>query len=93
MVTIEITSPGIYPHSVGTRLTLNEEPLAWKGKYRVISTDEGKTLEVATPEPEQEEGELEALRREYEERFGEEPDGRWKVGRLRKALDASEEQG
>jgi hypothetical protein len=45
---IEITAGGIYDSNgkeipVGTELTVKEEPVAWSGRYRVVSSGKGKT--------------------------------------------------
>lgn len=45
---IEVTAAGIYNGKgqeipVGTELTVKKEPLAWAGRYRVLSDDKGKT--------------------------------------------------
>jgi len=94
MVTIEIIKGGIYgldgkAIEPGTTMELEREPTNWRGRYRVVSSDEGKTLEVATPEPTEEpedEHDIDELRAQYEEKFGEEPDGRWGEKRLLKEL-------
>lgn len=94
MVTVEITKPGIYgldgkPVAPGTKMELEREPTNWRGRYRVVSSDEGKTLEVATPDPAEEpedEHDIGELRAQYEAKFGEEPDGRWGEKRLLKEL-------
>lgn len=55
-VTIEITQRGVYQNgemvSVGEKLTMDAEPTGWVNKYRVVNSDEGKRMEVATPERE-----------------------------------------
>lgn len=44
---IEITARGIYGANgeipIGTEVTVKDEPLAWKGRYRVIGKTAGKT--------------------------------------------------
>lgn len=56
-VTIEITQRGVYHNGdmvpVGEKLTLESEPTGWVNKYRVVNTDVGKRMEVATPEQEE----------------------------------------
>lgn len=54
-VTIEITRRGVYQNGemvpVGEKLTMDAEPTGWVNKYRVVNADEGKRMEVASPEP------------------------------------------
>lgn len=46
-VRIQITGRGVYGGqgelAIGTELTLKTEPVAWKGRYVVLSDDAGKT--------------------------------------------------
>lgn len=52
---IQITAPGIFGADgeipVGTEFTLDEEPVAWAGRYVVLSTGKGKTA-VTNPKAE-----------------------------------------
>ncbi|MAF06190.1 MAG: hypothetical protein CME86_27740 [Herbaspirillum sp.] len=54
MKTIQITRPGVFRNgkdmvAVGTQLQVPNDFNGWPGKWIEVSSDEGKTLEVATP--------------------------------------------
>jgi len=51
---IEITRRGVYRGNgemlpIGTQVEVPDDFTGWANKYRVVSSDKGKTLEVATP--------------------------------------------
>lgn len=51
---IEITRRGVYRSAgemipVGTQVEVPDDFTGWANKYRVVSSGNGKTLEVATP--------------------------------------------
>lgn len=82
---IEITKGGIYnqngPVPVGTQMDVPDNFKGWANKYRVISTDEGKSLEPATPDPDDLQWEnpgLDSLRDKYERTVGKRPGPRMK---------------
>lgn len=77
----------------GSVVKLNKQPPAhWSrfGEVRNVAEPKKQVLEVATPAPAKPEpapdGELDELRALYLEEKGEEADGRWKAGRIRKEL-------
>lgn len=93
---IEITRRGVYRSAgemipVGTQLEVPDDFKGWANKYRVVSSEQGKTLEVATPGPvpQQDDSELDALRAEYERITGEKPHGRKKADTLREEIEAA----
>ena len=91
---IEITRRGVYRSAgemipVGTQVEVPDNFTGWANKYRVVSSGAGKTLEVATPEPQIDDSELDALRAEYERVTGEKPHGRKKLETLREEIEAA----
>lgn len=54
MKTIQITRPGVFRNGmdmvpVGEQIQVPDDFTGWPGKWIEVSSDEGKTLEVATP--------------------------------------------
>lgn len=85
---------------VGEQVEVPDGFTGWANKYRVISQGKGKSFEVATPTVEErpdgshpgekiggfKDSDLDQLRAEYEDRFGEKPHGRMKADTLREKL-------
>lgn len=76
----------------GSVVKLNKQPPAHWSRFGEVRNVQERKLEVATPasspEPKESEqdSELEELRALYLQETGEEADGRWKAGRIRKEL-------
>jgi len=54
MKTIQITRPGVFRNGmdmvpVGEQIQVPDDFTGWPGKWIEVGSDEGKTLEVATP--------------------------------------------
>lgn len=108
MVTIEITKSGVFDGGgnrvpVGTQLTFSRMPKNMQNKFRVVSdTEDGsKQMEVATPEPDHESGNVSMddadadteLRAEYESVLGKKPGPRMKPETMQKHIDEARADG
>lgn len=100
-VKIEITQKGVFyamaagereqELEVGQTLELEKEPLGWVGKYRVLSSKEGKALETGDAKTDKSAA-LEELKARYAELGGNEAEENWKAPAYKKAIAALEEK-
>ena len=97
---IRITRRGVFRSGtdmvpVGTELDVPSDFKGWPGKWVEVSSDQGKTLEVATPEPQPEPEPDDAtteLRDQYEQIIGKRPGPRMKAETMQRHIDEALEQ-